>query len=184
MVSNFLNIIQINSSISDAINGLINLYPDVWTMMATLIAAVFMTILIKKVVWNPVMKYMDERANLVKSDLDEAEAKRVHSVELEEKAKALLEKAEKDAKELLDTTKAQANNERFTVVEKTRKETKKIIEDAYREIDSAKRDYAKNVKGEIIDVAFEAAEKIVEKNIDKSEKDLVEDFVSKLDESN
>lgn len=174
---------QINS-ISDAVNELFNLFPDIYTMLATAIAALLLTFFIKKLVWNPVMKLMDERANLVKSELDQAEANKAHSIELEEKAKELLEQSKLEAKELLERTKQQASNERMTLVEKTRVETKKILEDAYREIDSAKKDYAKNVKGEIVNVAFEAAEKIVEKNIDKSEKDLVDDFVSKLDESN
>lgn len=179
-----VNTFYINTSISDAVNQLFNLFPDVYTMLATGIAAILLTFMIKKIVWNPVMKLMDERANLVKSDLDEAEAKKAQSLELEENARKLLEEAKIQSAELLEKSKEQANNERFKVVEKTRLETKKIVEDAYREIDSAKKTYAQDVKGEIVQVAFEAAEKIVEKNIDKSEKDLVDQFVSKLDESN
>ena len=90
----------------------------------------------------------------------------------------ILDKAKLDVKAMLDQAEKEANLKREEIVNSAKEEAKRRMENLEIELEQEKKNMEHDIKKEIVDIAFKAAEKIVQREIDQDKYlDVVEDIL-------
>lgn len=157
------------------------LFPNLTTLIVQLLSTGVLLIIFKKYLWTYVMQYFAKRADYIESTIQDAN-------EMNEKASANLEIAEKQAREaaakyreIIDQAKEDGQVVKQQIVEEANKEARQKIEQAQREIETEKQQAREDMKQEIVDVAIEVATKVMNKEMNENiNKDLVENFIDEV----
>lgn len=157
----------------------INLYDAVLVLISTLL----IVLIVKKFFWNYVRQYLEQRQAFIQSQLDESKAKLQESEKLKTQYEEKMANAKQEALDLISAAKNTASREAGEIVSKARDDAHAIKEKAEMEIEHEKAKVREQLKEEISEVAFLAARKIVEKELDEStHKKYVEDFIDEAGE--
>ena len=157
----------------------INLYDAVLVLISTLL----IVLIVKKFFWNYVRQYLEQRQAFIQSQLDESKANLQESEKLKTQYEEKMAKAKQEALDLISAAKNTASREAGEIVSKARDDAHAIKEKAEMEIEHEKAKVREQLKEEISEVAFLAARKIVEKELDEStHKKYVEDFIDEAGE--
>ena len=157
----------------------INLYDAVLVLISTLL----IVLIVKKFFWNYVRQYLEQRQAFIQSQLDESKANLQESEKLKTQYEEKMANAKQEALDLISAAKNTASTEAGEIVSKARDDAHAIKEKAEMEIEHEKAKVREQLKEEISEVAFLAARKIVEKELDEStHKKYVEDFIDEAGE--
>ena len=157
----------------------INLYDAVLVLISTLL----IVLIVKKFFWNYVRQYLEQRQAFIQSQLDESKANLQESEKLKTQYEEKMANAKQEALDLISAAKNTASREAGEIVSKARDDAHAIKEKAEMEIEHEKAKVREQLKDEISEVAFLAARKIVEKELDEStHKKYVEDFIDEAGE--
>lgn len=157
----------------------INLYDAVLVLISTLL----IVLIVKKFFWNYVRQYLEQRQAFIQSQLDESKANLQESEKLKTQYEEKMANAKQEALDLISAAKNTASREAGEIVSKARDDAYAIKEKAEMEIEHEKAKVREQLKEEISEVAFLAARKIVEKELDEStHKKYVEDFIDEAGE--
>ena len=146
----------------------------VWVIINLLV----LYLLLKKFLFKPVCKMMDERSAKIQSDLDGAAQAKADA----EKIKADYEAdAHSQAVEITNKAKAQAGRECDLMLENARAESAKIMKEAEKSIANEKEKAMDDAKYQIADLAILAAAKVIKKNVGgDSDRETVDEFLSEV----
>lgn len=157
----------------------INLYDAVLVLISTLL----IVLIVKKFFWNYVRQYLEQRQAFIQSQLDESKVNLQESEKLKTQYEEKMANAKQEALDLISAAKNTASREAGEIVSKARDDAHAIKEKAEMEIEHEKAKVREQLKEEISEVAFLAARKIVEKELDEStHKKYVEDFIDEAGE--
>lgn len=157
----------------------INLYDAVLVLISTLL----IVLIVKKFFWNYVRQYLEQRQAFIQSQLDESKANLQESEKLKTQYEEKMANAKQEALDLISAAKNTASREAGEIVSKARDDAHAIKEKAEMEIEHEKAKVREQLKEEISEVAFLAARKIVEKELDEStHRKYVEDFIDEAGE--
>ena len=157
----------------------INLYDAVLVLISTLL----IVLIVKKFFWNYVRQYLEQRQAFIQSQLDESKANLQESEKLKTQYEEKMANAKQEALDLISAAKNTASREAGEIVSKARDDAHAIKEKAEMEIEHEKAKVREQLKEEISEVAFLAARKIVEKELDEStHKKYVKDFIDEAGE--
>lgn len=158
---------------------------NIWSILISLINLLLIFWLVKKFLFKPVNKMLDERKSQVDSIYADAYKSKA---EAEESCKLYNEKMEKADEEAGLKIKA--------AVEKGNKMSDEIISEAHLQADSilekAKKDIAlerkktvNDLKDSISDISVDIAQKLIEREItQKDQDDLIDKFIKEIGEDN
>ena len=157
----------------------INHYDAVLVLISTLL----IVLIVKKFFWNYVRQYLEQRQAFIQSQLDESKANLQESEKLKTQYEEKMANAKQEALDLISAAKNTASREAGEIVSKARDDAHAIKEKAEMEIEHEKAKVREQLKEEISEVAFLAARKIVEKELDEStHRKYVEDFIDEAGE--
>ena len=145
------------------------------TLIAQLVATTVLFLVVRFKFWNVVTSFIDARKNAVQAELDKAE-----------NAKIEVEQATIESKELVQSARTTANNIIQQAKTLSEKEAEKILNDAHnkiesdkekalREIDQKEIELRRNIQQEIVDVAYLLADKMVNKQMDEKQNQIIVD---------
>ncbi len=147
-------------------------------MIMVLISTTLIVLIAKKYFWNILQDYLAKRQAYIQSQLDAAKQGHEESEELKLQAKKQLDELRSQSAAMLETAREQADEEARTIVAKAKDSAAALKAKAERDIQQEKREMVSQMKKEMSDIAFEAARKVVEKEIDeKVHKQYVQDFI-------
>lgn len=157
------------------------LFPNVTTMIIQLLSTGVLFLLFKKFLWVPVQAYFDKRADFIETQINEAAS-------ANEKAKKLMMESEEQARQsameyrdIVERSRTDALKVRDEIVAEARKEAAAKIEQAEKEIEAEKQQAREEMKEEMVNIAIEAAAKVINKEMNTREnQQMVEDFVEKV----
>ncbi|MBQ0045817.1 MAG: F0F1 ATP synthase subunit B [Mycoplasma sp.] len=159
-----------------------NLFPNLWVFLTHIIAAVILVVLMTWLVWKPTKNSLQKRHDYIAKQISDAQqAKETATIELNE-ANQLKVNALSQAMTITTQAKAEA----FGIIEKARLEAKqtanKIVKDAKEDVEKEKRDARANVQDNIINIAFDVAESVLNKEVDKQDKDkYIDDLLESIE---
>lgn len=149
-----------------------------------LISTILIILFVKKFFWNYVREYLDARQAHIQSELDESAAKLKESEALKEQYEEKMANAKTEAKEIIAIAKENASKEAGNIVSKAKSNASAIKEKAALDIENEKAKVKEQIKEEISEVAFLAAAKVVEKELDeKTHKKYVDDFIEQAEKA-
>tara|TARA_B100001964_G_scaffold78710_1_gene89008 strand:- start:244 stop:747 length:504 start_codon:yes stop_codon:yes gene_type:complete len=156
-------------------NPLVQLDPGlfVWTILTFLV----LLGVLAKFAWNPLLKMLKDREELIRSSLDDAEKARAELERLNSEGEDIVNKARSEAQTILAEGKAAASKLKDETLNATKDQAKSILTEAEKQIRIEKDKAIEEIKSEVVDLSLSVAAKLIKKNISR------EDNQALIDES-
>lgn len=156
---------------------------NIWQMAVSLINLVILFLLVKKFLYKPVKKMLQNRSASIENDYNEANKalKNAEALELEYEQKISTAKMEADRviKSAVDVAKAREND----IIADAKQKADGIISKAKDDAELERRKYEEDIKREIADVSSVLAEKVIERELDADDhKRFIDSFLEDLGE--
>ena len=160
-------------------NPLVQLDPGlfVWTILTFLL----LVFVLAKFAWKPLLKMLQDREDMVRSSLEDAEKAKSELERLNEESEAIMAKARSEAQSILADGKAVAEKVKDDIIAKSKEQANKIREDAGNQIQVEKDKAISEIKKEVVNLTLSVAEKLIQKNLsDADNKSLIEESLKKV----
>lgn len=143
-----------------------------------LAATILLFLAVRFLFWAPITKILEARREAIDKELEEARVAKENAILVEDELKKTLDDAKEQVKQMLDQAVKDANIKKEEIISSAQEEAKRRLENLELELEQEKKNMESSIKKEIVDIAFAAAEKIVEKEIDqKKYLDVVDDII-------
>lgn len=157
---------------------------NTWDILATLFFFTLLMVLLKKFAWGPLMGIMNEREQLVASEIEAAENSRIESQKLLDEQRELLKQARTEALAIVENAKKQGDVSREEIMTTAREEAARLKESAVREIETEKARAIAAVREEVVSLSVLAASKVLEKEVtEEDNRALIEATIAKAGEA-
>ncbi len=131
--------------------------------------------------FKKILKMLDERSQKIKDSVEQADLVKAEAGRAEEENKKKLEAAAKDGQEAISRAMRAGEDARQRAQEEAKEEAAGLIDKARQEIERERNAVIGELRSEFADLAIVAAEKVIEKSLDKeSHRELIDKV---LDES-
>lgn len=125
--------------------------------------------------YKPIMRMLDERSRRVKESMDNAETIKQQLAKTEETVKKQIEKSSREGQERINRAVATGEEIKLKSREEAKQEAETLIDRARSEIQHERDEAIQSVRKEFADLAILAAEKVIERSLDKeAHRELIE----------
>jgi F-type H+-transporting ATPase subunit b len=131
--------------------------------------------------YKPILKMLDERARKIKESVDEVQKVKDQAARAEEEFKQKIETAGKQGQEVIARAMRTGEEARQRAQVEAKQEAQVLVEKAREEIKQERNEAISELRQEFADLTIVAAEKVIEKSLDKEAHRQIIDKV--LDES-
>lgn len=148
-----------------------NLFPNIWVFIAQLISAAILIVVMTWLVWKPTKSMLQKRHDFIANEINEAtKAKEAATIQLNE-----VNQLKVDALSQAMGITTQAKAEAFEIIEQAKSEAKQVTtkmkNDAQKDIEQEKESVRAKAQDNIINIAFDIANSVLEKEVSKQDKD-------------
>lgn len=158
------------------------LFPNIWAFLVQFIAFIIVALLVIKLGYKPVRKYLDKRRELLDNEVNEAKKLNADAKENFLKSEKTLADTKKGATSIIEDAKKEANAKKEEILNEAFFEASKTKEKALLDIEKAKESAKKQLQDEIINVALDASSKILKREVnEKDNKRIINQFVDDLE---
>ena len=156
---------------------------NIGDILATLVIFILLMVLLKKFAWGPLMGVMQQREDLIKSEIETAENSRLESQKLLEEQRSLLKDARTQAQEIVENAKKQGDVSREEIITTARAESGRMKEAAVQEIANERDKAISAVREEVVALSLLAATKVLGKEISEEDnRQLINETIAKAGE--
>lgn len=154
---------------------------DPGLMIWTVITFVALLIVLRFVVWKPLLAMLDERERRIRDALSGAERARHEAERTLVEYRETLSRAEVEARERIQKATELAHQERERIVSESHHHATRLVEDAKAEIQHEKERALRELRQTVGDLAIQAASKLLDENLDNARnRKIVDDFIGRL----
>lgn len=147
----------------------------------TIINTIVLFFILKRLLFKPVIKIIDDRERDIKDRIDEGNRAQEEGLKFKEEYEGKLDQVKNQGQEILELSKKKADERAEKIIFEARQEASAIKEKASLDIERERQQAFEDVKGDISDIAILAATKVIEKDMDTDKhKELIDDFISKV----
>ena len=151
------------------------------TLIAQWCNLLILMLLVKKFLFKPVKKMIDDRQNEIDSLYEDAGNAKKEALAMEEQYKLRLENARQEREVILQDAVVRGQKREKEIVDAARAEADAIREKARADIAQERKKAINEMKNGISDMAVDIAAKVTEKEIDGAKhQELIEDFIRKM----
>ena len=158
---------------------------NIWHIVISLANLVLLFLLVKKFLYKPVLKVMEERRSEIQEGYDaaaaaqaDAEANKAH---WDEKMLSAQEKADAMIKDAADTAKLRSNK----ILADAKDRADNIVAEAQTQAALERKNAEAGIRKEIVVVSTEIAEKMLEREInDDDHRQLIDSFLNTIGDAN
>ncbi len=137
--------------------------------------------ILKRFVFVPISKKLEERSEKIERALSDAEEVEKQKTEFEEWKKNEISKTRQEAAEILAKAEKDAGLTREELMSKTKQDQAKLIKQAKDQIESDQKKALAEIKSEVADLVTTAAEKVLKTKLDdKRDRELIKKTVEEL----
>jgi len=129
-------------------------------------------------VWKPLKKVMDERENLIHTEIDDAEQRKAEAVRLQEENEAVLRDTQAEISSMMDNAKQQAKKEQEAIIHDANTRANQMMNDAKVDIEREKEKAIRDINSQVSELSVLIAEKMISKEINQEDqKDLISRYL-------
>jgi F-type H+-transporting ATPase subunit b len=159
------------------------LLPNGITFLAQLISTLILFFGLKRFVWGPMQELLEKRKDVIVGELESAKSAREEAQELKDKYAVELNTAKEEANKIVENAKSHALESKQMIISEAEKEAAYKREKAEKDIQQERNSLEKEIKAQAIEIAFAAAEKLVNENMDDlKNRQMVEKFIEEVGE--
>ena len=162
-------------------NPLVQLDPGlfVWTILTFLL----LLFVLAKFAWKPLLKMLNDREELIRSSLEDAEKAKEKLERLNAEGEAIINQARSEAQSILSEGKAAAAKLKDETLDVAKEQAKQIVSEAEKQINIEKDKAIAEIKSEVVNLSMSIAEKLINKNISSEDnKALIDESLSNVKE--
>ena len=162
-------------------NPLVQLDPGlfVWTILTFLL----LLFVLAKFAWKPLLKMLNDREELIRSSLEDAEKAKEKLEKLNAEGEAIINQARSEAQSILSEGKAAAAKLKDETLDVAKEQAKQIASEAEKQINIEKDKAIAEIKSEVVNLSMSIAEKLIDKNISlEDNKALIDESLSNVKE--
>ena len=162
-------------------NPLVQLDPGlfVWTILTFLL----LLFILAKFAWKPLLKMLNDREELIRSSLEDAEKAKEKLEKLNAEGEAIINQARSEAQSILSEGKAAAAKLKDETLDVAKEQAKQIASEAEKQINIEKDKAIAEIKSEVVNLSMSIAEKLINKNISPEDnKALIDESLSSVKE--
>ena len=147
-------------------------------MIVQISATLILFVAVRFLFWKPITEFLEARRKAIDESLDKATESYENAKRLEDEMNIQMAEAKAKIKTLLDNAERDGNEKRETIILEAREEAKRRMKLLEEELEQEKNNMANEIRQEIVEIAFAAAEKIVAKEIDQNKYlDIVDEIL-------
>lgn len=152
---------------------------DTWELIFTWVNLLILFLIMKKLLFKPIVNVMKERENEVHAMYENAENAKNEAQSLKEEYTKKLSSAREEASQIVKDAQGRANKEGDRIISDAAEKASAMLKKAENEIERERKAAVDEVKGSIASLAVDAAQKIIERDINESDYErLVEEYIS------
>lgn len=156
---------------------------DIWTALFALINMIIVFVVLKKFLFKPVMKMIDDRQKEIDDIYADAATARTEAETLRESYTAKLSAANAESERILSAATKQAQQREEEIIRQAQAQAARTMERAQEQIDLEKKQAMHDLMGQISGIAVDIASAVLEEDVDsKKHGKLIDSFIDKLGE--
>lgn len=155
---------------------------DKWTMIFNLVNTLILYKIIKKFLFQPVNKMINDRKADIEKDYNDANDALSKADDLKRSYEIKLNQSDEEAKAIINNAKNRANFKYQEIVSEAKNQADNIMKRADEEIKLASQKAIDNIKNEVADMVVLTASKVINKELDKQgHEQLIESFLEEVE---
>ena len=155
----------------------INVALSVWTAITFAI----LIVVLGKFAWGPILQMMETREKTIADAIESAKKERAAAEAARAEMQLALEKARAESAEMVRKNQQEVAAAKAELMAAAKKESEGLLAAARKTIQEEKRQAIAELRGQAVDIAIEAANRLVQMNMDEGkQKQLVEEYLAQL----
>ncbi|HET9752138.1 MAG TPA: F0F1 ATP synthase subunit B [Myxococcales bacterium] len=147
----------------------------------TFITFALLIVVLGKFAWGPILQMIETREKTIAEAIESAKRERAAAEAASAEMKAALERVREESAQLLRKNQQEVAAAKTELMAAARKESDDLLAAARKTIGEEKRQAMVELRAQAVDIAIEAAGRLVQMNMDeKKQKQLVEEYLSQL----
>lgn len=156
--------------------------PHFGTIFWTLITFILMLVVLRKYAWGPLLSALDAREKSISDSLEQARNEREEAETLVQEHRDLVSQARRERAEALALGQRDAEKVGAEILEEARRQREQVLKQTEEQVQSAMSQARAEMRGITADLAIQAAEKLLTKNLDDAtQRELVEAYLADLE---
>ena len=144
------------------------LMPDPGLFLWTLVTFFIVLAILKAKAWGPLMDALDAREKRINEALSSADKAKEEAEKVSNEYDEMIKKAQAEAQGIIAKGKEAGNNLRDEIERKANKKADELLEKSNKQIEAVKAKAIDEIKSVSVDLAIQAASKVINKNLDDS----------------
>jgi F-type H+-transporting ATPase subunit b len=158
--------------------------PKFGTVFWTLLTFILLVALLGRFAWKPLLGALEQREKSIKESIDQAHKDRQEAEALLGQHRELLDEARRERAEAVSAGRRDAEELKAKILEEAKKQGEHLLAQTQAQVDAGMRQARAELRSVAADLAIQAAEKLLVKNLDDpTQKKLVEDYLADLESS-
>ena len=140
-----------------------------FTMILQWLNFAILLFLLTKLLYKPLMGYLDRRREEVESDLKEADKTREQAESTLAEYEKKMVGAEQEGRQIKFQARNEGQEEREKIITKARADAARVMDKAHQEIELQEKKARTRLRRDTVDLSINIAEKLMEKELDRKE---------------
>ena len=163
-------------------NPLVQVDPGlfIWTIVTFLV----LLGLLAKFAWGPLLKALDERQEMIRKSLHDADQATQDLKRLHQESAQIIAAARADAQSIVAKSRVAADTVREDLKQKAKEEADALVRGAQRQIQLETARAVQQIRHEVVDLSLAVASKLIKKNLTQEDNDaLIQHSLAQIDTS-
>ncbi len=158
--------------------------PNLQSVVITAITLIILYIIYKRFLYVPVSMYLQERRNLIQSEIKDAQDLKKDALLIKDNQEAITSQARLEGQEIVENAKKVAEDVRDNIILEAKKEAREILLKAEREVERQRQVALEDMKNKSVDMGVLIASKIMEEEISiDTQNYLIDKFIDEVGNS-
>lgn len=151
------------------------------TFLITIVNITFLFLVLRKVLFGRVTKFMEDRSNKIQRDIDLAKLSNERAKALEAEYAEKLKASREEGQRIIQIARDKSEQDRAAIIAEAKEEAARLVSAARAEIEAERRETERDLLKETADLTIKAASAVLAENIDSERnRKMVEKFLDSV----
>ena len=155
--------------------------PDPGLFLWTILTFLVLLALLAKFAWKPLLAVLDQRQEMIRKSLDDAEKAKQELEQLQSKSKDILSEARAEAQSIVAKSRTEAERLKAEIREKAKAEADSILNNAEKQIQLETEKAISQIRSDVADLSHLVASKLIGRNLSTEDDEaLIEESLKEI----
>ena len=151
------------------------------TFLITIVNVTFLYLALRKILFKPVTKFMEDRAEKVRRELETAKNMTMRAESLEKEFAGKMEEAREEGQKIIQVAREKAERESVAIIAKAHAEADRIVAASRLALEEERRAAERDLRDATADLTIGAASRVIGANLDEEKnRALVRQFIDSV----